>query len=272
MAGVAQAAPVLPASRAHPRSVGCGSRPLDDGRDHLRPAAAAVRAVLHVDVECKASSETNLYSGYAAAVERLSSRAQPMQCGRAWTVSTSHPAAAAASVVGSPCADGPCGTTSPSRMMMSRRSRLAAMRPALSSAFSRSSVDQVHRRVEPHSTCPVCASRFVFFPEASRWSGLKWPTRPHPRRMPRSGKSVDSTSQDNTPPTRVRHSLLWWSLAIGMLFAFGALDVLNSRARPESVPQREREPRPAGAESAATRNRASPDQHSTPADAPTPIL
>jgi len=36
---------------------------------------------------------------------RLSSRAQPIRCGRAWTGSTSHSAAACA------CAGGPCGTT-----------------------------------------------------------------------------------------------------------------------------------------------------------------
>jgi hypothetical protein len=42
---------------------------------------------------------------------RLSNRAQPMQCGRAWTVWTSHSAAAAASVAACACAGGPCGTT-----------------------------------------------------------------------------------------------------------------------------------------------------------------
>ena len=50
-----------------------------DGRDDLQFPAAAVRAVLHVDVESEASAKTNLYSSYVVAQTRLSSRAQPIE-------------------------------------------------------------------------------------------------------------------------------------------------------------------------------------------------
>jgi hypothetical protein len=39
-------------------------RPLQDRRDDLELAAAAVQAVLHVDVESEASAQANLYSSY----------------------------------------------------------------------------------------------------------------------------------------------------------------------------------------------------------------
>jgi len=58
-------------------------RPLEDGGDDLQLPVAAVRAVLHVDVESEASAEANLYSSYAVAKTRLSSRAQLMRRGRA---------------------------------------------------------------------------------------------------------------------------------------------------------------------------------------------
>jgi hypothetical protein len=58
-------------------------RPLEDGRDDLQLRGAAVRAVLHVDVESEASAKTNLYSSYVAAKTRLSSRAQLMRFGHA---------------------------------------------------------------------------------------------------------------------------------------------------------------------------------------------
>jgi hypothetical protein len=58
-------------------------RPLEVGRDDLQFPGATVRPVVHVDAET-----------------RLSSRTQLMRCGRTWTVSTLHSAAAAASVAG----------------------------------------------------------------------------------------------------------------------------------------------------------------------------
>ena len=58
-------------------------RPLEDGRDDLEFPAAAVRAVLHADVESEASAKTNLYSSYVVAKTRLSSRAQLIRWARA---------------------------------------------------------------------------------------------------------------------------------------------------------------------------------------------
>ena len=56
-------------------------RLLQDRRDDLQ-LAAAVRAVLQVDLESEASAKTNLYSSYVAAKTRLSSRAQLSRTGR----------------------------------------------------------------------------------------------------------------------------------------------------------------------------------------------
>ena len=53
---------------------------LDNGRNDLE-LAAAVRAVLEVDLESEASAKTNLYSSYVAAKTRLSSRAQLSRAG-----------------------------------------------------------------------------------------------------------------------------------------------------------------------------------------------
>ena len=56
-------------------------RLFQDRRDDLQ-LAAAVRAVLQVDLESAASAKTNLYSSYVAANTRLSSLAQLSRTGR----------------------------------------------------------------------------------------------------------------------------------------------------------------------------------------------
>jgi hypothetical protein len=68
-------------------------RPLEDGGDDLELPGAAVRAVLHVDVRAKLQRRLTCTQVTSQLKTRLSSRAQLMRCGRAWTVSTSHPAA-----------------------------------------------------------------------------------------------------------------------------------------------------------------------------------
>jgi len=62
--------------REDPLYHGC----LQDGGNDLE-LAAAVRAVLQVDLESEASAKTNLYSSYVVAKTRLSSRAQLMRTG-----------------------------------------------------------------------------------------------------------------------------------------------------------------------------------------------
>jgi len=56
-------------------------RRFEGGGDDLE-LAAAVRAVLDIDLESEASAKTNLYSSYVVAKTRLSSRAQLMRSGR----------------------------------------------------------------------------------------------------------------------------------------------------------------------------------------------
>ncbi len=60
----------------------------------------------------QASAKTNWCSSDVIAKTRLSSRAQPIRFGRAWTGSTSHPAVTAAPVTDFSCAGGSCGTSS----------------------------------------------------------------------------------------------------------------------------------------------------------------
>jgi hypothetical protein len=57
-----------------------------DGRDDLQVPGAAVRTVLHVDVESEASEKTNLYSSYVGAKTRFNSRTLLMWCDQAKTV------------------------------------------------------------------------------------------------------------------------------------------------------------------------------------------
>jgi hypothetical protein len=66
----------------------------------------------HVDVGNDLELARRRSSGSAACRCRrslFSNRAQPIRGGRAWTVSTSHSAATAASVAACACAGGPCG-------------------------------------------------------------------------------------------------------------------------------------------------------------------
>ena len=81
-------------------------RLFQDRRDDLQ-LAAAVRAVLQVEVESEASAQTNLYSSYVVAKTRLSSLAQPSRTGRWCAQFASHSAGAASWAAGS----GSCGTT-----------------------------------------------------------------------------------------------------------------------------------------------------------------
>jgi len=84
--------------------------PLQDGGDDLEFPGGAVRAVLHVDVNT-----------------RLSSRAQLMRPGRAWTVSISLSATAADSAVGSASARA-FGTTSGRNLALGGSTPLNRMR------------------------------------------------------------------------------------------------------------------------------------------------
>jgi hypothetical protein len=84
-----------------------------DGRNDLQFAATAVGTVLHVDVKAQLQRRLTCTQLMSQLKTCLSSRAQLMRCGRAWTVWTSHSAAESASVAGSSRSGGPCGTTSP---------------------------------------------------------------------------------------------------------------------------------------------------------------
>jgi hypothetical protein len=66
-------------------------RSLEDGCDDLQ-LAAAVRAVLQVEFKAQLQRRLTRAQVISQLSTRLSSRAQPMRCGRACTVSTSHAA------------------------------------------------------------------------------------------------------------------------------------------------------------------------------------
>jgi len=166
-AGAAQVASVLPRlARAAPGrrlriqpQVGedlLDDLPLEDGCDDLQFPGAAVRAVLHVDVE--------------DALEKPRP-ADAVRPGPAWTVSTSRSATAAASVATCACAGGPCGTTrgrsfafgasTPwNRMRCSRGRGTSAASRCMNSSWlmTKCVVPSRHGVLSLRSTCPAALS------------------------------------------------------------------------------------------------------------------
>ena len=99
-----------------------------DRRDDLQ-LAAAVRAVLEVEVESEASAQTNLYSSYVVAKTRLSSFAQLSRTGLWCAQIASHSAGGAAWAGGSRS----CGTTSARSLALGARTPWFAKRGPLTS-------------------------------------------------------------------------------------------------------------------------------------------
>ncbi len=91
-------------------------RLLQDRRNDLQ-LAAAVRAVLQLEIESAALAKTNLYSSYVVAKTRLSSLAQLRRTGR-WCMQFASHSAGFASCAG---ASASCGTTSARSLALGAR-------------------------------------------------------------------------------------------------------------------------------------------------------
>ena len=126
-------------------------RLLKDRRDDLQ-LAAAVRAVLQLEIESDASAKTNLYSSDVVAKTRLSSLAQIRRTGR-WCMQFASHSAGFASCAGD---SGSCGTTSARSLALGASTPWFAQQRGSAHFAKRSYADTKADQVQPRAWHQRC--------------------------------------------------------------------------------------------------------------------